>query len=548
MKLKNYYKNLLKEINSIAKNQECNIGIIENIIELEEKLEKFIIKIPIIGGFNAGKSSLINQYLGRDLLKTDIVPETAISTEIRYGEFEQVLAYRKDESFKTYNINQLNEIDSKEYKYLEVIISNEKIKNLEDIILVDMPGIDSNVEEHNKAILNYIKEGVFYILATDVEHGLKESSLKFLDEISDYGIDFSVILTKSDKKIDNDLQDIKQNVKQTLYSLTSQEIKVELTSSKLGDVSKFDEIIKSIDKEILLKNKFGSNIEDVIEKVQKELMLRLKTQDLDEKTLKDKIDTINKKIEDLNRKLKNEEQDIEYKFNGQVKSNILNDTRMSLESNSSVLLNAYKQGEHNFKNKVNEIIRPTLIKSSNINISNTFESSIKNVNTSLLEMNDLVDFGNTTLNKINDGTNILNTIVNTIQNPTMRIGLAGLAATTALIAPWLELTILFLPEVLKLFGFNNEKKKDESLLSSIRNEIIPKIISGLDGEISNNLSKTKDEFIINLKNEVKESEKELLNSLEKVLDERALKREEFQNKINNINKDLEILEKLKKQI
>lgn len=548
MKLKNYYKNLLKEINSIAKNQECNIGIIENIIELEEKLEKFIIKIPIIGGFNAGKSSLINQYLGRDLLKTDIVPETAISTEIRYGEFEQVLAYRKDESFKTYNINQLNEIDSKEYKYLEVIISNEKIKNLEDIILVDMPGIDSNVEEHNKAILNYIKEGVFYILATDVEHGLKESSLKFLDEISDYGIDFSVILTKSDKKIDNDLQDIKQNVKQTLYSLTSQEIKVELTSSKLGDVSKFDEIIKSIDKEILLKNKFGSNIEDVIEKVQKELMLRLKTQDLDEKTLKDKIDTINKKIEDLNRKLKNEEQDIEYKFNGQVKSNILNDTRMSLESNSSVLLNAYKQGEHNFKNKVNEIIRPTLIKSSNINISNTFESSIKNVNTSLLEMNDLVDFGNTTLNKINDGTNILNTIVNTIQNPTMRIGLAGLAATTALIAPWLELTILFLPEVLKLFGFNNDKKKDESLLSSIRNEIIPKIISGLDGEISNNLSKTKDEFIINLKNEVKESEKELLNSLEKVLDERALKREEFQNKINNINKDLEILEKLKKQI
>ncbi len=548
MKLKNHYKNLLKEINSIAKNQECNIGIVENIIELEEKLEKFIIKIPIIGGFNAGKSSLINQYLGRDLLKTDIVPETAISTEIRYGEFEQVLAYRKDESFKTYNINQLNEIDSKEYKYLEVIISNEKIKNLEDIILVDMPGIDSNVEEHNKAILNYIKEGVFYILATDVEHGLKESSLKFLDEISDYGIDFSVILTKSDKKIDNDLQDIKQNVKQTLYSLTSQEIKVELTSSKLGDVSKFDEIIKSIDKEILLKNKFGSNIEDVIEKVQKELMLRLKTQDLDEKTLKDKIDTINKKIEDLNRKLKNEEQDIEYKFNGQVKSNILNDTRMSLESNSSVLLNAYKQGEHNFKNKVNEIIRPTLIKSSNINISNTFESSIKNVNTSLLEMNDLVDFGNTTLNKINDGTNILNTIVNTIQNPTMRIGLAGLAATTALIAPWLELTILFLPEVLKLFGFNNEKKKDESLLSSIRNEIIPKIISGLDGEISNNLSKTKDEFIINLKNEVKESEKELLNSLEKVLDERALKREEFQNKINNINKDLEILEKLKKQI
>ncbi len=132
--------------------------------------------------------------------------------------------------------------------------------------------------------------------------------------------------------------------------------------------------------------------------------------------------------------------------------------------------------------------------------------------------------------------------------PAIRIGLAGLAATTAIVAPWIELTILLLPEVLKLFGFNDEKKKDESLLSSIRNEVIPKILLGLDGEISSNLYKTKDDFINNLKNEVKESENELLNSLEKILDERNLKRDEFKNKIDNIKKDLEILEELKKQL
>ena len=48
--------------------------------ELVAQLHKdSCIKVPFVGDFNSGKSSLINAMLGIDLLPTNILPETAVS-------------------------------------------------------------------------------------------------------------------------------------------------------------------------------------------------------------------------------------------------------------------------------------------------------------------------------------------------------------------------------------------------------------------------------------------------------------------------------------
>ena len=48
------------------------------------------VKVPFVGDFNAGKSSLINSFLGIDLLPTNILPETAVSYELYYSEQERL--------------------------------------------------------------------------------------------------------------------------------------------------------------------------------------------------------------------------------------------------------------------------------------------------------------------------------------------------------------------------------------------------------------------------------------------------------------------------
>ena len=54
--------------------------------DLEQDLSNHAyIKVPFVGDFNAGKSSLINSFLGIELLPTNILPETAVSYELYYS-------------------------------------------------------------------------------------------------------------------------------------------------------------------------------------------------------------------------------------------------------------------------------------------------------------------------------------------------------------------------------------------------------------------------------------------------------------------------------
>lgn len=53
--------------------------------ELAPLIEHFEIRIPLIGAFSCGKSSLLNALLGENLLATALTPETAVPAELRFG-------------------------------------------------------------------------------------------------------------------------------------------------------------------------------------------------------------------------------------------------------------------------------------------------------------------------------------------------------------------------------------------------------------------------------------------------------------------------------
>ncbi|WP_163555994.1 dynamin family protein [Helicobacter suis] len=77
-----------------AKNLEvaCLQELQSDIQALQTEIENQELLIPVIGGFSAGKSSLLNAFLGKDVLGVAITPETAIATELRYSTNERVEA------------------------------------------------------------------------------------------------------------------------------------------------------------------------------------------------------------------------------------------------------------------------------------------------------------------------------------------------------------------------------------------------------------------------------------------------------------------------
>lgn len=57
----------------------------------QEQIENFVMRVPLVGLFSAGKSTLINKLINDNLLSVQITPETAMAVEFYYTD--------KDEKF-----------------------------------------------------------------------------------------------------------------------------------------------------------------------------------------------------------------------------------------------------------------------------------------------------------------------------------------------------------------------------------------------------------------------------------------------------------------
>ena len=92
MDIRNTYLSTINDAYKVALSVVTNESAIARISAAKESILTRIqsdafVKVPFVGDFSAGKSSLINAFLGRqELLPTDITPETAVSYELWYAE------------------------------------------------------------------------------------------------------------------------------------------------------------------------------------------------------------------------------------------------------------------------------------------------------------------------------------------------------------------------------------------------------------------------------------------------------------------------------
>lgn len=147
------FNRILTEVLDIEREAELDMSNTQD-IQCAVNTGKLI--VPVVGEFSAGKSSLLNKFIGKSILSVGINPETAIPSELYFSESEYCEGV--DGSG---NVVRLSEsTDTKNFICLRRYINSQTLKNLEPIVLVDMPGFDSPLNEHNRAIFNYLDKGV----------------------------------------------------------------------------------------------------------------------------------------------------------------------------------------------------------------------------------------------------------------------------------------------------------------------------------------------------------------------------------------------------
>ncbi|MDE6026471.1 MAG: dynamin family protein [Muribaculaceae bacterium] len=222
------------------------------------------VKVPIVGDFSAGKSSLLNAFIGNgELLPVDITPETAVAYELYYGVDEHVELFRDGNKIEERPLIEIKLLSTRPGDIVKTYIKSDKIKELElrGITLVDMPGIDSGIKEHNDAILNYINKGTAFVLLVDCAGGsLRQSTIAFISELAKYNLKPAVILSKCDKKPASQMEEIMEYVSFQVRKALGSETYVGKISAHNDDIAGFTDYLAKLDVQQLISSKFAARV------------------------------------------------------------------------------------------------------------------------------------------------------------------------------------------------------------------------------------------------------------------------------------------------
>lgn len=135
------------------------------------KLKEGVFQVLFTGGFSAGKSTMLNALMRRDVLRTAITAETAIVTKIVFEKDEKIIVHMKDtnsktgevvkqemsieEFFEAYRVDQENEDKFKKVDYAVLQLEQEGIGG-SMVQLVDSPGTE-NSDADTKAAREFAK-------------------------------------------------------------------------------------------------------------------------------------------------------------------------------------------------------------------------------------------------------------------------------------------------------------------------------------------------------------------------------------------------------
>lgn len=129
--------------------------------------------LVVVGEFNAGKSAFINALVGRTVSAEGVTPTTARITLIRHGP-----EGRRREG--------------------EVDVVTAPVPLLERTAIVDTPGTNAVLREHEALTREFVPRADLVLFVTSADRPFSESERAFLDAIRTWGKKVVIVLNKAD--------------------------------------------------------------------------------------------------------------------------------------------------------------------------------------------------------------------------------------------------------------------------------------------------------------------------------------------------------------
>ncbi len=458
--------------------------------------------VPVVGGFSAGKSTALNAFLGEDILSVAITPETALATELRYTDSAPYAEGIKDnDSVEKIAISELDSLKdrAKEFKYIKLYLNNPKLKQISPLILVDMPGFDAPIELHNKAIMEYLARGIYFVILESAESGTIAMSIKkHIDNLKTLGRDFSFCLSKVDLVPPSTLQSIKDKIATSLKAEFGYDKDIALLGENENKAKVLQIIIEQINAESVFENLYLDTLKFDFNDTKSSLQTTISAL----KSTKEEADEALKELQNAIKVIIDKKQNIAQNTTSDTQSAV-NGTMMAvdraIEGSISSIAQSALNNPQSINSQVSEIVRSTLLseftrRGSKMreNLISDYKHALKDLNVASLEIDsswveNVVGAINTALHNISIGVTDNSELVESVA---LLLDAGSSLALGKDPSPYIEIIAVVAKVVasfLRKFGIKKEIDEGKLLmdiLQSVRNTITPEVSTAYNNQIS----------------------------------------------------------------
>lgn len=508
--------------------------------------------IPVIGGFSAGKSSLLNSFLQEEILSVAVTPETALATELHYSTQEYAEAITPSGQSVRFEKSQMELLKNRasEFSYAKLYLNKQCLKDIEPLVLVDMPGFESPLASHNKAIFEYIRRGVYFVILQSVEHGnITASVRREIDNLLTFERKFSFFLSKSNLKPQSELEDVKSFVQEQLSDYFDYEGQVECIGKDGG--TNLAKIISTLNPNAIIEDLYLTGLQDRFSQIKQTINTHITALSQDKEQNAKDIQDLKDGLQKLEQQRDSLIAQAQERYNDTNISKIINGVNNALNRGLNEIAQSYMSGgDSALDSTINSIVKTTLSQEVKTSMEHIGEDVIHAFDKQLADTFSTIQrlsLSDAICNAI-DVEKLGGTAATLFTNATESMakygGIVGIIGRlgvfiSPIVTPLLTAIVSLLPTLVQLLFGDTEQKKLESVKNALLTQVFPQILGELRAKLPPELQEQTTKLIESISQEFAEQIAQKLKAMEAAQSELESKKHEIEQMIATYKKVLD---------
>lgn len=181
-------------------------SLVNMINEMIKKVYLNQFTLTFIGHFSAGKSTVINRLLGKDILPSSPVPTTSNTVQITVAEDDHITANLENQQYAILsNYDDVKQMNKENYNVESIDIHFKADHYNHGLTFQDTPGVDSNVKNHSLSTEMFLYTSNFVFYTVDYNHVQSSLNFKFMRRLNQANVPVVFIINQIDKHNDDEI-------------------------------------------------------------------------------------------------------------------------------------------------------------------------------------------------------------------------------------------------------------------------------------------------------------------------------------------------------